>query len=217
MRRSTLIAILITVVWIIAAAQPAGATVIRPYGKLGYLLSTPSAADLGFVLVGGGSLDEGLDKSSANYGLGVQLMFPMQKTWIEKTETRIGVDLGFQKLFSYTFQADPSSSKWTGDEVDFYIVGVVEFAMAESPFFFQGGLGLHFVFWSEDREFDGTYSYSYGSDSGTSTQLGIALAGGVDLAAGEKLKVPIIVQLDNIFVHDYMPTLSVMAGVTIPY
>ena len=217
MSRSSLIASAISALLVIASAHAVGATIIRPYGKLGYVLSTPSAADLGFVLVGGGSLDDALDKSSVNYGLGVQLMFPMQNTWIEKAETRIGLDMGFQKLFAYEFQADPASSKWTGDEYDFYIVGLVEFAMAESPFFFQGGLGLHFVFWQEDRDFEGTYSSSYDTDSGTTTQLGIALAGGVDLKAGEKLKVPIIVQLDNIFVHDYMPTLSVMAGVTIPY
>jgi hypothetical protein len=198
-------------------AQPADAGLIRPYAKLGYVLSTPSAEDLGFVLVDGGSLDDALDKSSVNYGLGLQLVFPLQNTWIEKTETRLGLDMGFQKIFAYEFQASDASSLWTGDEYDFYILGVAEFALADSPFFFQGGLGLHFVLWQEDQEFEGTYSYSYDAESGTSTQFGIAFAGGMNLQAGEKMKVPIVVQLDNIFVHDYMPTLSVMAGLTIPY
>ncbi|MDH3199179.1 MAG: hypothetical protein OEO21_13160, partial [Candidatus Krumholzibacteria bacterium] len=92
MSRSSLIASAISALLVIASAHAVGATIIRPYGKLGYVLSTPSAADLGFVLVGGGSLDDALDKSSVNYGLGVQLMFPMQNTWIEKAETRIGLD-----------------------------------------------------------------------------------------------------------------------------
>ena len=192
-------------------------TIIRPYGKVGYLLSTPSAEDLGFVLVGGGSLDDALESSNMNYGLGVQMLHTLQNSWIKKTKTRLGIDIGAQKLWGYEFQADEGTTKWVGDEYDFYFVGLMEFALENSPLFFQAGLGLHVVFWSEESEFEGTYSSEYDSDSGSGTNFGFVLAAGVDLPVNEKIKVPIILQLDNIFRYDLMTTLSLMAGVSIGF
>ena len=217
MRRLFTIFGVVVLMFVMLIPEAGNSTIIRPYGKVGYLLSTPSAEDLGFVLVDGGSMDDALESSNTTYGFGVQMLHTLENTWIKKTNTRVGIDIGAQKLWHYEFQASDESTEWIGDEYDFYFMGLIEFAIENSPLFFQGGLGLHIVFWSEESEFEGTYSYESDSDSGSGTNFSFMLAAGVDLPVNEKLKVPIILQLDNIFRYDLMPTLSVLAGVSIGF
>ncbi len=186
---------------------------IRPYGKLGYMAVSPSASDLGFVLADGdGDLDEYLDKQTITYGAGVQMVFPINSQIFEGMETSVGIDMGIYRLFGYEFQASDASSKWNGDEYSFYLGGLVELNMVDSPVMFQAGAGLHFVYWQEERTFEGTHINEYETDSGTETSFGLTLAAGTNLAVGESTTIPVILQLNTIFRYETMFELGIIFG-----
>jgi len=194
-----------------------GAIGIRPYGKLGFILISPSAADLGFVLAGDGSMDDALDKDLINFGAGGQFLYDLDKSLISGVQTRLGMDMGIQTLFGYKFQANPSTTAWEEHEYDMYFHGIVEFKMDNSPLFLQAGIGPHFIFWTEDSEFKGKYSYSYDSDSGTDINFSLMISAGYELQAGKNMTIPIMVRLDNLLRYDLMVDLDVMIGVSLNY
>jgi len=186
---------------------------LRPYGKLGSMIASPSASDLGFVLADGdGDLDEYLDKQTITYGAGVQMVFPINSQIFEGMETSVGIDMGIYRLFGYEFQASDASSKWNEDEYSFYVGGLVELNMVDSPVIFQAGAGLHIVCWQEERTFEGTHINEYETDSGTGTNFGVTLAAGTKLSAGKSTSIPVILQLNTIFRYETMFELGIIFG-----
>lgn len=195
-------------------AQAAGTITLRPYGKFGYLLTSPSASDLGYVLVDGGDLDDYLDVSKTNYGAGVQIFLGQNESWVKGASVRYGIDVGFQKLFSSEFQAYDTGTSTTvqkDGERDFYMLGLVELVPSGKPFFLQAGLGLNLVFWSWESEHEG-YSYEYDSSSGTGTNLGFMIAGGMNLPLGKELSLPVMIQLNNILRYGLTSSAAVVVG-----
>jgi hypothetical protein len=202
-----------------------GDITLKPYVKLGYLLSAPSASDLGYIIVDGSDPDQYLDIVKLNYGIGVQFLFPFNSFSSESFEGSLGFDIGMQKIFSSTFNPGNLGSWGYGgytyednkkdSEYEMYLLGLVEFNHASLPLVLQAGLGLHIVFWEWESDYSSNYSTSYKSESGSGTQLGILVAGGLNLPISERMKLPLMLRIDNIFRYGAELTLSVSAGFVI--
>lgn len=195
-----------------AAAAATNKVLIRPYLKYGVVLTPPGASDFEFVSVGGGNLDDALDVERATYGAGTQLLMPFGTS--ASNAMRFGLDVGVERLFNYEFQASSASTKWTGKERGVYFGVIGELAPVGKSYFGQAGIAYHTVFWSEESEFHGLYSTSHDSYSGSGSQFALSLAGGVELGSGEKVRFPLMVQLDNLFRYGSVTSVRVMAGVS---
>ena len=198
---------------------------IRPYLKLGYLISAPSASDLGYVIIGGQDPDKYNDMKRLNYGLGSQFLFPFNSFSSESFEGYLGFDIGLQKIFSSTY--DPGNTGAWGysgytyadnkkdSEYGVAMLGLLEFQHRSLPLVMQAGIGLHIVFWEWESNYSSNYSSSYSSESGSGTQLGILVAGGLNLPISDQMKFPIMLRIDNIFRYGSEMTVSATAGLSI--
>jgi hypothetical protein len=196
--------------------------VLKPYVKLGYLLSAPSASDLGYVIIDGTDPDKYLDMNKLNYGIGAQFLFPLSSFSNKSFDGSLGFDVGMQKIFSSTFNPGDLGSWGYGgytyednkkdSEYEVYMLGLVEFNHTSLPIVLQVGLGLHLVFWEWESNYSSNYSTSYSSESGSGTQLGILVAGGLNLPISDRMKLPIMLRIDNIFRYGAELTISVSTG-----
>jgi len=186
----------------------------RPYAKMGMLLTPPSAADLGYIEVDGGNLDELLDVATANFGGGVQLLFSLNP---EKT-MHVGVDLGAQKLFSSVFTLDTSDIVYEDihheNEFAFYLLALLELRSRRSPVFFQAGAGMHLVSWYWDYTYSGKYHDEYTEESGLEVNMGFLLAGGFDIPVNERISVPIMLRMDGLMRYGMLLNLSLSIGLS---
>lgn len=187
---------------------------LRPYVKLGMLLTPPSAADLGYVEVDGGNLDEFLDVAAANFGGGGQLLFSMNP---EKT-MHIGVDVGAQKLFSSVYTLDTSDIVYLDvhneKEFAFYLLGLLELRSRRSPLFFQAGAGIHLVSWYWDYTYSGKYHDEYTEESGLEVNMGFLLAGGFDIPVNDRVSVPIMLRMDGVMRYGTLLNASLSIGLS---
>ena len=186
---------------------------LRPYAKMGVLLTPPSAADLGYIEVDGGNLDELLDVATANFGGGVQLLFSLNP---EKT-IHFGVDLGAQKLYSSVFDLGTSDiisvDVHNENEFAFYLLALLELRAPRSPLFFQVGAGMHLVSWYWDYTYSGLHD-EYTEESGLEANLGFLLAGGFDIPVNERISVPIMLRMDGLMRYGMLLNASLSIGLS---
>ncbi len=191
-----------------------GSFSFRPYAKMGMLLTPPSAADLGYIEVDGGNLDELLDVATANFGGGIQLLFSLNP---EKT-MHVGFDLGAQKLFSSVFTLETSDIVYEDvhheNEFAFYLLALLELRSRRSPVFFQAGAGMHLVSWYWDYTYSGKYHDEYTEESGLEVSMGFLLAGGFDIPVTEKISVPIMLRMDGLMRYGMLFNLSLSIGLS---
>jgi hypothetical protein len=186
---------------------------ITPYIKIGTMLTSPSADDFGFVDAEGGNLDEYLDLSKGNFGGGLQFLFGMP------AGPQFGAEIGYQKLFSYTFDAGVSDlpyiqeDNWEGSEQDLYINGIVNYGFPASSVFVQGGAGFHIVFWEEQRNYQSDYTSDYEEDSGSGTNFGLFGAAGINIPLGT-ISMPLMIRLDYIMRYGSTITASAVVGLS---
>jgi hypothetical protein len=187
---------------------------LRPYAKMGMLLTPPSAADLGYIEVDGGNLDELLDVATANFGGGVQLLFSLNP---EKT-MHVGLDLGAQKLFSSVFTLETSDIVYEDvhneNEFAFYLLAVLELRSRRSPLFFQAGAGMHLVSWYWDYTYSGKYHDEYTEESGLEVSMGFLLSGGFDIPVNERISVPIMLRMDGLMRYGMLLNVSLSIGLS---
>lgn len=202
----------------VAGVRPAAAQLTyAPYLKVGYLFTPPSAADLDYVDVGGGSLDEFLTVHSGNFGVGTQIYLQEGKFGIEKQGLRLGLDLGFQRLFSARFESNEADLSYIdqaySDENEWGLnaLALANYAPGESPVFFQAGLGANLVFWQWKYVYHSIYQDTENVESGTEVNLGILLAVGMNLQAGNT-DIPVMFRIDDVFRYGSTATASVMIG-----
>jgi hypothetical protein len=186
----------------------------RPYAKFGVLATPPTAADLNYLSVDGGNLDQYLDVAAFSFGGGVQVLFSLSPD----NTINLGLDLGAQKLFSSVFDLGTSDIVYEDihheNEFSFYLLGLFEFRPRQSPLFFQGGLGMHLVSWSWDYTYSGQYSDEYKEESGTEVNLGLMLAGGLDLPVNDKISVPIMLRMDGLMRYGMLLHISLSIGLS---
>jgi hypothetical protein len=189
----------------------------RPYVKLGFLVLTPSAADLGYVDAEGGSLDEYLDVRNFNFGGGIQFLVPLGGS---ERRSKLGVDLGAQSLFTSHFDTGASDLSFIyedyddEDEYDFYALGLFEFSPENSPLFLQIGAGAHLVYWIWDHVYTSQYQDASKTESGLEFALGAMAAAGINLPLGERMSLPILVRLDYLLRYGGLLSASVVAGLS---
>lgn len=187
--------------------------VIRPYGRVGMLLTPPSAADLSYEVVGGDA-EQYLDMSAMNFGGGVQFLL----SGVKNPNLRFGVDLGFQTLFSskYDSLGEPTPTIFSDyhldKEMNISLLGIVELLSPNSPLFFQGGLGGHFVIWSSEYVYESKYQSSDETKGGVGFNFGLMAAAGLNLLAGERMNIPILLRLDYIMRYRGYINASLMVG-----
>ncbi len=187
----------------------------RPYFMGGLLLTPPSAADLGYLSASGTNLEQYLTTSTGNFGGGFQLLFAGARN----PGLRFGMDVGFRKLLSATFDAlgsNPPSFLYQDyheeSESDIHLLGLIEFQAPGSPFVLQGGLGGHFVLWNSRYIYDSKYQSSDETTSGMEFQFGMMAAAGLNLPAGERLTIPILLRLDYIMRYSGYLSASFVLG-----
>lgn len=187
---------------------------LRPYAKMGMLLTPPSAAGLGYIEVDGGNLDELLDVATANFGGGVQLLFSLNP----ENSMRVGVDLGAQKLFSSVFTLETSDIVYEDvhneNEFAFYLLALLELRSRRSPVFFQAGAGMHLVSWYWDYTYSGKYHDEYTEESGLEVNMGFLLAGGFDIPVNERISVPIMLRMDGLMRYGMLLNVSLSIGLS---
>lgn len=215
MRKFLIIIITLSIV-LAAGSVHAREGITRSYLKIGYLAGAPTAADLSYSDAAGGSVEQYIDVSKNNYGLGGQFLFNFKET---ATATyRLGLDIGFQKLFSSKFDTGASSLSFIDEsydedrEYDLYLLGVGEYVPASLPVFFQAGLGVHLVHWQWESRHSGKYSADYDFDSGSAVNIGLLLAGGTKLELTPKITIPVMARIDSIIRYGTETTLSLVIG-----
>lgn len=187
---------------VVQEAAPAAGKgfIIRPYAKVGLLLTPPSADDLGYTDVDDSSLEEYLDMNAFNFGGGAQFLLSLPRN----PNLRIGMDVGFQTLFSSTFDtgAGGDSTIYTDynkdSEFAVSLLGIVEYLPAGSGLILQGGLGGHFVFWTWRDVYESKYQSKDETESGMDFNFGLMAAAGLNLLGGQRLSIPILLRLDYI-------------------
>lgn len=186
----------------------------RPYAKFGVLATPPTAADLNYLNVDSVNLDQYLDVAAFSFGGGVQVLFSLSP----ENTINFGLDLGAQKLFSSIFDLGSSDIVYEDihheNEFSFYLLGLLEFRPRQLPLFFQGGLGMHLVSWHWDYTYSGKYSDEYKEESGTEVNLGLMLAGGLDLPVNEKISVPIMLRMDGLLRYGMLLNVSLSIGLS---
>jgi hypothetical protein len=197
-----------------------GQFILRPYATGGYLLTSPTASDLEYVIVGGGNPDQYLTVNRGIFGGGLQLLYALPAT---RRSLRIGLDVGWQKLFSSKFDTHDADGvliyeDYSEDKDDAaHVLAMVEYKFPGLPVFVQGGIGAYMVFWTWDYNFSGRYSTEYKTESGNATNLGAEAALGINLITLPHVRIPVLARLD--YISRYGTTLAgnVMVGVTFTF
>lgn len=213
--RMRIVAIIGVVLSLCVGVQSVHAFGIRPYVRVGYLITPPTAAELEFEVVGGppAAAQEGLDMNRLNYGLGGQLFFVENGTIIKGSTIRVGIEASVHRLFSSVHTgAYQSTHKDSETALAFLVLG--ELKPEKMPVFFQLGLGPEAVLWSWEYEYTGP-SYQYKSDSGVGISPVIMAAAGMDLPISDAMSVPIMLRLDNIFRYGTLTSISVVAALNV--
>jgi len=191
-----------------------GSFSLRPYGKIGKLLTPPSAADLGYFEAGGGNLDEFLSVATANFGGGIQLLFSLNP----ENTMHFGVDLGAQKLYSSTFNLGTSDIVYEDiqNEKEFvaYLLGLLELRPRRSPLFLQVGAGMHLVYWSWDHTYSEKYYEEHKKNSGLEVNMGFLLSTGLDIPLGKWISVPIMLRMDGLMRYGMLLNVSLSIGLS---
>jgi len=217
MRRRFLLCFTLLFLGMAAGGPAAAQTTYLPYVKAGYLFTPPSAADLDYVAVGGGSLDEFLTVHSGNFGVGAQMYLQAGSFGIQKQDLRMGIDLGFQRLFGARFESNEADLSYIdqaySDENEWGLnaLALAHYAPAELPVFFQVGLGPSLVFWQWKYVYHSIYQDTENVESGSEVNLGILLAVGMTLKAGNT-EIPVMFRVDDVFRYGSTATASVMVG-----
>jgi len=182
------------------------------YGKLGYLLTPPNTADLGYSVDGvAGGLDDLQDVNQTTYGFGFKVFSA------NKNNRAFGGDIGTQKLFLSKIEYETSSTVYTDYQTDreweLYINGLIRFKKAEKPFFFEAGPGLHVVFWDWESYYSSTYQSTSDSDGGTELNFGIVAEAGLKIETSKAISIPISVRSDMIFRYGVLWQISATVGI----
>jgi hypothetical protein len=191
------------------------AFIVRPYAKVGYLLTPPSAADLSYEVIGGDA-EQYLDTSAMNFGGGAQFLMSMARN----PNLRLGMDVGFQTLFSSKFDTGSADGKTIYEDYDkdsefsINLLGIVEYLPADSNFLLQGGLGGHFVAWRWEHVYSSKYQDTDETKNGLGFNFALMAAAGLNLLAGERMNIPILLRLDYIMRYGGYINASVVVGFT---
>jgi len=182
-------------------------TSIIPYARVGYLVTPPSVEDLGFS---GAVSEDLLDVNGLGYGAGAQFTFGIGQGFVRS----LGFEIAMNWLMSYTYEGDPgASSRWEGEEYSVSVLALVEFRPKGSPIILMAGLGGHSATFNESREFSGTYTYEYESDTYNDFSFALMLAGGVDLPLGTSVSMPLMARFDILDRYSSYIVLSASIGV----
>ena len=194
-----------------ATAQKGVSFAARVYGRLGYLVVSPSPSDMGYFTVGGRDTSDFSSSSKLDLGLGGQ--FLVSPGAITGNALKFGVDLGGQTLFSDEvdrwYGDDPAGDVHKDHEFAVYALGIVEYSPPGLPLLLQGGVGGYQVYWSWTQDTPGGGD----EDSGTGTNLGLMGAVGYRVKLGPNLALPLMARLDYISRYGSLLGLSVTAGI----
>ena len=188
---------------LVSETKAQGDFILRPYGKIGTLLTPPNTADLDYSVNGTpGGLDDIQEVSSLTYGFGFQVL------GVLKNGTHIGGEIGLQNLFSSEISNPLQTGVYYNSDYDneweFYFSPLIEWNIKETPLFFQAGAGMHIVFWNWHSEFESVYSYDYDSDEGTDVNIGFTGTLGIKVKASPHVIIPLALRTD------FMPRYGIM-------
>ena len=188
--------------------------VLRPYGKIGFLLTPPSTADLDYSIGGvAGGLDDAQDVKTLNLGLGVQVL----KNRVGAPS--LGGEIGFQNLFHSTVSGALVSGAYLNNDIDIeydlYLGPLIEFSQEESPVYFQAGVDLHIVFWKYIAEYESVYSSSYYESGGKGVSFGIHGSVGTQLELSPTFSIPLAIRTDVILRYGVLWQVGLIVGLNL--
>ncbi len=186
-------------------------TSIRPYIKLGFLILSPDAGDLGFE-----QWPEPVSVSSFNYRAGVQVLFPMQMKLLEGFRTSGGIDVGFQYLFKYNLtylQAGGYGvlTTWEGKEYTVNALPLINLSHNSLPLDVQAGAGVYVGFTSDEETNNGVKK----TYTDTGVNFGFLLGAGYHLRPAEATDIILMLRFDNIVEYGLSTSMSVGVALTL--
>jgi len=189
--------------------------IIQPYVRAGYLLVAPSQEDLKYE--GRGS-NVSFSMSKTNYGLGAQLLFPLDWRISESFISSWGIDFGFQTLFSSVLVLDNSPltiTTYDDRESAVHLLALANLAHRSLPIDLQTGAGLYFVFWRHDLH-SAASQWGAGkteSFSSMDVEFGFLVSGGYNLQVTKDIQMVLMLRLDNIVRYGLTTTASGVAAI----
>jgi len=181
-----------------------------PYFSIGYLIVSPSWEDLEFGDYGSGwgsDVKNDNEMTCFNYSFGLQVLSSMLGNSI-----KIGIDLGWRKLFSYQFILHNyfynTVAKWDGYENSIFAFGIIDYSLLKE-LFIQAGIGIHRVNWYDKYEFTASKTKEY-SDS--KINFAFMLAGDIKIPISKNIEIPVKVRFDFIKRYDMLINLSASTG-----
>jgi hypothetical protein len=182
----------------------------RAYGRLGYLLLSPSEEDIGHLSLSGESAPFG---STDRFDIGGGAQFLLPSGLVGAGGFRLGADIGAGTLWSdeldFSYGGDPNGEAYQDHELALYLLGLAEYSPPRLPWLVQGGVGIYEVFWSWTQD----YADGSNQDSGVVTHVGAMGALGYRAPFLPKGAAPIMLRLDYIGRHGGLMSASVTAGI----
>ncbi len=185
---------------------------LKGYGKLGFLLTPPNTADLGFSLDGNpGGLDDLQDVKCLIYGLGFKAIMPY------KNQLSFGGDIGFQNLFNSRVNNELLSNTYYNYHIDkeweMYLNAIVQYKKEDSPWFFEGGPGLHLIFWNSEYHYSSIYDDVDNYYDGTEVRFGICGEAGRIIETGKGFSIPVSIRSDLIIRYGVLWQIAATVGI----
>ena len=185
---------------------------LRPYFKIGVMATPPNTVDLEYSVDGiAGGMDDKQSVRQLVIGLGCQLMVETNKPGLS-----LGGEIGMQNLFHSRVDGALLRSTYYSYHIDreweLYINPLVGFTSEDSPFFFQGGLGLHLVFWDWQYRYSSIYETTSNSNGGSNTNLGLMLKAGTLLNITPSVSLPVALRTDILFRYGGLISVSLIVG-----
>jgi hypothetical protein len=181
------------------------------YLKGGYLLNPPSPEDLGYRTVGSQvAIIDHQDVNGLNIGLGLKPYFPVRKG------LQAGLDIGIQTLFNSRTDMERLPSTYYDYNIDkeweVYINLLARYKSEYSPWFAEGGAGLHNVFWYWEHHYSSNLSNVDDYDNGSGQSFGLTAEAGRAFVIGPKFSIPVSVRGDLIFRYSTLFSLCLAVG-----
>jgi|WetSurMetagenome_2_1015567.scaffolds.fasta_scaffold00018_2 hypothetical protein len=185
---------------------------ITPSIRLGVLLTPPTPEELDY----NPDIDysDNFDMNPFNYGLGLQGLFGVGST----SSIRLGVDLGFKRVFSSTMNFDNtyiglgiSENLDREHAIDLELVFDKAFG---KRFHLQAGAGPYFSIWKWTYDYNGPYAVDHQEDGGVAVNFGFLVAGSFDVYKKEHISIPVSFRLDGVIRYGILLAPMISTGIT---
>jgi hypothetical protein len=125
--------------------------------------------------------------------------------------------LGLQNLFNSRVNNDLLSTTYYDYNIDneweMYFTGIAKYNIEGKPWFFEGGPGLHVIFWYSQYHYSSSYSTNDAYYDGTKINFGIMAEVGRKIETGKSFSIPVSIRSDLIFRYGVLWQIAATVGI----